>query len=233
MSSIAAAAGSTVGRVGARRARRGEAEHRPDPLAAGEQRVAHRLVEARGRLAVGEPQALEVLLDQPTQIVRVIRPPRRLPQPSSPSASRSARSISLPASLTSSAASRASSAARSSLTSGSPSCSESCPKLRGELAHARRRIAHDARLGALARGRAEDPVDEPGRVGAAVLAREVDRLVDRDLDRQPSRISCRRDPHDRPLQRRDPVQLPAAREPRDLLVELRPAGRRCRARARA
>ncbi len=85
-----------------------------------------------------------------------MRPPRLLPQPSELSASRSARSISLPASLTSSAASRASSAARSSPTSGSRSCVDSSRELRGELAHPSRVIAHGA-ASASARSRAAEP----------------------------------------------------------------------------
>ena len=56
----------------AERARRGERQHRPDPLAAGEQRVAHRLVEARGRRLVARSASRpRKSLDERAQVVRV------------------------------------------------------------------------------------------------------------------------------------------------------------------
>ncbi len=51
------------------RASGGEAEHRSDPLAAGQQRVAHRLVQASGERLLGEVQPLEVCLDLLAQMV--------------------------------------------------------------------------------------------------------------------------------------------------------------------
>ncbi len=68
----------------------------------------------------------------------------------------------------------------------------------------------------------EDPVDEARRVGAAVLLGELDRLVDRDLDRDLVVVErlLQRHPHDRALQGRDPLQRPALGVARDQLVEL-------------
>ena len=53
------------------RARGGEREHRPDALAAGQQRVAHRLLEAGGVVGGGEAQVGEVALDLVAQVVGV------------------------------------------------------------------------------------------------------------------------------------------------------------------
>jgi hypothetical protein len=53
------------------RVRRGEREHRADALAAGQQRVAHRLLEAVRARLVAEAQALEIGLDVGAQVVRV------------------------------------------------------------------------------------------------------------------------------------------------------------------
>ena len=71
-------------------------------------------------------------------------------------------------------------------------------------------------------GGAEDAVDEVGRVGAAELLREVHRLVDRDLGRHVVAVAhlVQRDAHDAELERRDPLERPAAGEAPDLLVEL-------------
>ena len=75
---------------------------------------------------------------------------------------------------------------------------------------------------------AEDPVDERGRVGAAEPLRGLDRLVDRPLGRD--RVIAwelvavehlrQPDAQDRSLERRDPLQRPAARVVADQLVEL-------------
>ena len=72
MSSIAAASGSTVVRLLADRGGGREREHRADALAAGQQRVAHRLLEALGLgRRAAEAQRLEVALDVVAQLVRV------------------------------------------------------------------------------------------------------------------------------------------------------------------
>ena len=57
--------------VAAQRPRRREREHRPDPLPAGHQRVAHRLLEPRGVGLAREPQRVEVGVDLGAQMLRV------------------------------------------------------------------------------------------------------------------------------------------------------------------
>src|SRR6059058_4554452 len=52
-------------------AAKGSSEDGADPLAAREQAVAHRLFQAGGRGLFGEAQALEVVLDEGTQVVGV------------------------------------------------------------------------------------------------------------------------------------------------------------------
>ncbi len=49
----------------------GKREHRADPLAAGEQRVAHRLLQAGAVRLVGKSHALQVRLDLTTQVLGV------------------------------------------------------------------------------------------------------------------------------------------------------------------
>ena len=61
--------------VGAAAARRGQREHRADALAAGEQRVAHRLDEARGAPVGAEVERDEVVLDELEEVGGVrVRP---------------------------------------------------------------------------------------------------------------------------------------------------------------
>ena len=153
-----------LGRVVAGRARRRQAEHRADPLAAGEQRVAHRLVEARGRRRARRSGAsARYVLDQRAAGRRGIRSVGGHRGGRSAGVGfglASARSISLPAWLTSSAASRASAAACSSPISGSRSFSaiaRSCSAM-PRISSARLTMPPPAVH--LARGRAEDPVDE-------------------------------------------------------------------------
>ena len=64
------AAARRRGRAAERRSG-GQRQHRPDPLAAREQRVAHRLVKPGCRGLVGEAQRLEVPLDLGAQVVGV------------------------------------------------------------------------------------------------------------------------------------------------------------------
>ena len=126
------------------------------------------------------------------------------------------------ASAESSAASRASSAARSSL--GLVALQLGGDRLQplGDLAQA----AHRHRPRRSRTDRAEDAVDEAGRVGAAVLLGDLDRLVDRDLGRDVVAVLdlVQRDPHHVALQRRDPVELPALAWRGDLRVELLAVG---------
>ena len=183
--------GQHLDRIHARGARGGEAQHGPDPLAAGEQRVAHRLAEARGRGAIGEPQARPGNLDQLAQVVGV-RSPRVSPRRSRPretpgrSRCRPGRPVRPPArqlgrllvaDLGIAQPLGDATQPSSSRTSAAGSAAASPPL---------------ARLLELARGRAEDPVDEPRRVGTAVLLRQVHRLVDRDLDRTRRDAASRR-----------------------------------------
>jgi hypothetical protein len=49
----------------------GEREHRPDALASGQQRVAHRLLQARRKSLLGEAHVLEVALHLRAQMVRI------------------------------------------------------------------------------------------------------------------------------------------------------------------
>ena len=73
----------------------------------------------------------------------------------------------------------------------------------------------------LAHDRAEDPVDEPGSVGAAVLLGDLDRLVDRDLGRHVGVLDLiQRHPHHVEVERRQAVDRPALRVGLDLVVEL-------------
>ena len=71
ISSSAAANGSAHAGVAAQRARRREREHRPDPLPARHQRVAHRLLEPRGGGLAREAQRVEVGVDLGAQVLRV------------------------------------------------------------------------------------------------------------------------------------------------------------------
>ena len=72
------------------------------------------------------------------------------------------------------------------------------------------------------------PLTKPGRVGAAVLLRQADGLVERDLGRDVVAVVdlVERDAHDAALERRDPVDRPAARVSGDLRVELGRVARR-------
>ena len=225
MSSIAAAAGQHGLR--ARRpsdARRRQREHRPDPLAAGEQRVAHRLLEPRGLGDRREAQLVEVVLDQLAQVVRVgaVAPAGRLarrrhgPSPARPRAARP-RSPRSPW-PTRSAASRARASASSSPSSGSRRRS-AISRSRSRAArstHRAKRYTPYARPGIAqacsARAAAPRmPLTKPGRVGAAVPLRELHRLVDRDLGRDVVAVAklVQGHAHDAPLQRRRSARGPS------------------------
>ena len=72
----------------------------------------------------------------------------------------------------------------------------------------------------------EHPVDESGGVGAAVALRQRDRLVDRDGDGNLLAVVDleQRHPHDRALQRRDPLDRPAVQVRADRRVDLGQVG---------
>ena len=106
ISSIAAASGSTATRLAPERVGGGQRQHRPDPLAAGQQRVAHRLLEPGGGELVGEAQRLQVALDLGAQVLGVgrratstrpvsgaggSRPPAAAADPGGPAAARAPR----------------------------------------------------------------------------------------------------------------------------------------------
>ena len=116
MSSSAAASGSTLARLAAERARRGEREHGADPLAARQQRVAHRLLEAHRGGLVGEAQTREVGLHLLAQVLWIAlgQPSASCPDPAgSASPARTWRSSSTLASPASRAHSSTTAAARS------------------------------------------------------------------------------------------------------------------------
>ena len=220
------------------RARRREREHRPDPLAARQQRVAHRLLEARRSSGSSEKRsAAEVALDLLAQVVGIAGAHRRAGpaarahsscpgRAAAPAASRARELLEL------GARPRAASAAQSSTSVGRGVGRELAGAqllggaARGASISSSRR---SSRLGssdaahsrAPRAGRAPRmPLTKPGRLRAAEGLRGLDRLVDRALGRdrraRPGAasgcsISSSATRMIAALQRRDPLDRPALR----------------------
>ena len=194
MSSSAAANGRT--RLGRRRARAvASASTGPDPLAAREQRVAHRLLETGGGGLADEAQPVEVVLDPGPQVVRVARR-RRARACSQQRQSWPGRAAAVGAAARRGRGGRARlpprrRAGRTRRRAPPPA------RARARRSATRRPCARAARQArrcgssgidrraclALAQRRAQDAVDEARRLGAAELLRGLDGLDDRALRR--------------------------------------------------
>ena len=241
MSSSAPASGSTAS-VGIPTACAvASASTGPDPLAAREQRVAHRLLEAVRRRLRAEAQPLEVGLDVGAQVVRVAQ--LRTRAPAGPPRGLRVRGPDLAVEL----GARLGREARALLDQRGGAVGGQLARaqrhggvlealdqaLKGLRRH-RRGLWHAGvgtsrtlhRAGAQHRG--EDAVHEPGRLGAAERLGGLDRLVDRALGRD-RRVALdqvgvqhlqQRGAQDRALERRDAVDRPVLRVALDVDVEL-------------
>ena len=207
-----AASGSTSAGSRAERLGGGERQHRADALAAGQQRVAHRLLEAapcrarprsaarRGRRprAAAAPPGRPRRVDASEQALLALEP-----------AGRARRAVELGAEPRGQlgAALDASSAASSGSSSPERSRSATRLELGRELLE---RVGRRSRRAPPPRAapRPRIPFTKPGRVGRAELLGRLDRLVDRHLGGHVGRGAAARQRHaqDVPLERRDPAR---------------------------
>ena len=242
-------------RVAAERARGGQREHRPDALAAREQRVAHRLLEARGGGLAGEAQARRGS-PRPARAGGRGTGGRRPPSSRARACSRAQRELARRAGA---AVGRAHARGRAPRSPPPPGARTRRRARRRARARARRRAARPRRARAARRARRgavsacappfsrtarriarEDAVDEAGRLGAAERLGGLDGLVDRALgrdravalDRSGMQHLEQRGAQDRPLERRDPVERSSPRRGARCARRARPGCRPSRARAR-